>query len=184
MQAVVSELVSARGRDTHRVLTKTKLEGLAGSWGLSRPEVIAWAGAPGSAARWTPSAIAAARGLGRGVTDLDRFIIGVELAVALVLVAGPLETALRRGTPVKQPQKPLPTRARRRTDPASASNDVNPGAHPTGQLRTKRPNGPSKSTPRLRGAQSPPRPLDLTPEPRHPNRPAGWTTTDWINSKS
>jgi hypothetical protein len=163
---------------------------LATSWGLPLEAAKAWARSPGSAGGWTWSAVSMASGHGAGVVGLDEFVSEVARRAK---VAAPRAKARPRGRKVliPPPVKKVPKPKRRGNDKLGKSKPSFSKA-PTVAAVSKRikpqplprPSVVSRSEPRLRGAQKPPRLLDHGPEERNPNRPAGWTTTDWINSKS
>jgi hypothetical protein len=164
---------------------------LATSWGLPLEAAKAWARSPGSAGGWTWSAASMASGHGSGVTDLNDFVSEVARR-AKIQPRGTTSHVRGRKVLIPPPtQKRSKTKHRRGHVPNTPKSKAETGLE-TGVKRAKR-NEPqpvprpivvSRSEPRLRGAQTPPRLLDHGPEERNPNRPAGWTTTDWINSKS
>jgi hypothetical protein len=176
---IVKMLVHLRREGRGDRATRTELMMLAMSWGAERKAAERWAAAPGSAGTWPWDALALASGVGSGLDQLERFVADVGREVERTAASRP----------------PPPDQKPRRRDVALSLRQlkgVKPSATKKASSRRKKPRpqpAPSvvvrrSELPRLRGAQKPPRKLDLTPEEPNPNRPAGWTTTDWINSKS
>lgn len=179
---IVKLLVHLRREGRRGRATETERMMLAMSWGADQQGAKKWARSPGAAATWPWDALALASGLGSSLDDLERFVAEVDRDV----------------------ERAMPRRGSRRKVQRTSRRDVTltfkqlKGTKTAGtkksQVRRKKPKRQSvpgpvvvvrrSELPRLRGAQKPPRKLDLTPEVPNPNRPAGYSTTDWINSKS
>jgi hypothetical protein len=157
---------------------------LAMSWGVPLKAARGWAKAPGAAGRWTWSVVSMACALGHGIPALAALVRDVEQRVTRKMGSPATPPRVRqREERAKGTERQRRRKQRVRRSPAPKV-VIPPPRKRRSTLPVTSPVIVGRTEPRLRGAQLPPRLLDRAPEPQNPNRPAGWTTTDWINSKS
>jgi hypothetical protein len=143
--------------------------------GLDANAARAWASWPGAAGTWSARALSLVPETVQGVCALDRWVLRCEQLVALVLLGtSPAERPMpgRKGG-ARRPHSrvgPRPTLVKGRPQVVSKVRVVQ---------------SPPLTEPRLRGAQAPPKPLNQgVDESAFPDRPRGWSTSDWLGSKS
>jgi hypothetical protein len=156
---------------------------LARSWGVGADAAREWARKPGPAERWPWTVVSMAEDMGCGIVELVDFVRDVDRK-AHSAAADTSHSPRRRRQAEKSQRRAANKKGKIRRWSKPTKMVIPPPAPTRRGLPPSSPVTAGRSEPRLRGAQKPPRPLDRSPEPANPNRPAGWTTTDWINSKS
>lgn len=172
--------------------------------GLRQQEAQAWARSAGAARSWPGESANLIPACG-DVVGLDRFVIQCETEATRMLALGPKvrEEAARLPKGQGRPQTSGSKKRRQlSTNTRSKARVQKPSADPIKRTRNARladlvaeANKRAKRVasaqlprePRVIGARLPPVPGRLRggePERDHPDRPRGWETTDWINSKS
>jgi hypothetical protein len=171
------------------VASPRDLEILALSWEVPLADARRWARRPGPVGDWPWTVVSMAEGAGQGLRALTSFLKEVEREVRRL--SGAQQRSRQKGHAsnhrrrTEEPKRRTSSsKGRRRVGRKQAKVVISPAPTKRRGLPPTMPVTVGRPEPRLRGAQKPPHPLDRSPEPFHPNRPAGWTTTDWINSRS
>lgn len=160
-----------------RRMTSAQLELLARRRGLAPADAVAWAASAGAAACWPAKVLEVIGEVTGGVCELDRFVLRSELATLTAGLAASKQEATTKPS--------ARSKRRRRNDRRKrAVTRQRRGPQPQVMPLVKVVDRPTPTQPRLHGAQSPARPLPIVVEVDHPDRPKGWSTTDWVNSKS